>query len=75
LSPVVRESSALFPTAVLLPGPQSLGHCAVSGGESANQQSAIPTVKKPQRNGERLMDPIRVFIFLFISLDVTLLNA
>jgi len=37
----------------------------LSGGESAKQQSAIASVKEPQRNGERLMDLIRVFIFLF----------
>jgi hypothetical protein len=37
---------------------------ALSGGESANQQSAIASVKKPQRNGERLLDLVSVFIFL-----------
>jgi hypothetical protein len=37
---------------------------ALSGGESASQQNAIASVKKPQRNGERLMDLIIVFIFL-----------
>src|SRR6266550_7457939 len=60
--------SALTPTAVFAPAPQSVGQsAALSGGESANQQSAIATVKKPQRNGERLLDLIRVFIFcLFI---------
>jgi hypothetical protein len=68
-------SSVLTPSAVFPPGPHPLGHCALSGGENANQQSAIVIVKKPQRNGERLMDPIKLFIFLFISLDVTLLNA
>ena len=75
LIPVVIESSALSPTAVFPPAPHALGHCALSGGESANQQSAIASVKKPQRNGERLMDLIRVFIFLFISLEVALLKA
>jgi hypothetical protein len=39
---------------------------ALSGGESANQQSAIASVKKPQRKGERLIEFIIVFIFLFI---------
>jgi hypothetical protein len=53
--------SALFPTAVELPV-QSLGHCASSGGKSANQVSAIASVKKPQRSGERLMHLIRVFV-------------
>ena len=56
-------SSALTPSAVFPPAPHALGHCALSDGESANQQSAIASVKKPQRNGERLMDLIRVFIF------------
>src|SRR6476659_3397081 len=65
LIPVVTESSALSPTAVFPPAPHALGHCALSGGESANQQSAIASVKKPQRNGERLMDLVRDFIFLF----------
>jgi hypothetical protein len=55
--------SALFPNAVEVPL-QSLGHCALSGGDSASQQNAIASVKKPQRNGERLMDLISVFIFL-----------
>jgi hypothetical protein len=57
---------------VFPPEPHSLGQStALSGGESANQQSAIATVKKPQRNGERLMDLIRFFIsFLFICLEV-----
>jgi hypothetical protein len=60
---------------VFPPEPHALGHCALSGGESANQQSAIASVKRPQRNGERLLDPISVFILLFISLDIALLNA
>jgi hypothetical protein len=74
--PVVRESSARLPNDVFAPwAPHALGHCAWSGGESANQQSAIATVKKPQRKGERLIDVIRVFIFLFISLEVALLKT
>jgi len=47
----------------------------LSGGESAKQQSAIVTVKKPQRKGEQLMDLIRVFIFCFIWLEFALLKA
>jgi hypothetical protein len=49
--------------------------CALSGGESANQASAIASVKKPQRNRERLTDLIIFFIFLFIWLEFALLNA
>ena len=65
LIPVVTEFSALGPTAVFPFEPHSVGQsAALSGGESANQQSAIASVKKPQRKGERLMDLIRVFIFL-----------
>jgi hypothetical protein len=45
--------------------------CALSDGESAKQQSAVASVKRPQRNGERLKDLISVFIFLFISLEFT----
>ena len=76
LIPVVTESSALSPTAVFPPRPHAVGQsCALRGGESANQQSAIASVKKPQRNGERLLDLISVFIFWFISLEVALLNA
>jgi len=41
---------------------QLLGHCALIGGESANQVRAIVSVKKPQRKGERLMDLMRFFI-------------
>jgi hypothetical protein len=63
-SPEVTEVSALFPTAVLLPGVQLLGHCAVTGGESANQLSATATIKKPLREGERLMDPTMLFMVL-----------
>jgi hypothetical protein len=37
---------------------------ALRGGENAKQQSAIASVKKPQRNGERLLDLMSVFIFL-----------
>jgi hypothetical protein len=57
--------------------PHVLGQStALSGGESANQQSAIATVKKPQRKGERLMDLIRVFIFVYsIWLEFTLLKT
>jgi len=40
----------------------TLGHCALSGGESANQQSAIASVKKPQRKGERFTELIRIFV-------------
>jgi hypothetical protein len=47
---------------------------ALSGGESANQQSAIAIVKKPQRNGERLLDLISVFIFL-TCFEFSLLKA
>ena len=74
---VMRLSSALGPTAVFPPGYTSLGQsAALSGGESANQQSAIASVKKPQRNGERLMDLISVFIvFCSFRLEVALLNA
>jgi hypothetical protein len=60
---------------VFPPAPHALGHCALSGGESAKQQSAIVTVKKPQRKGERLIDLIRVFIFCFIWLEFALLKA
>ena len=49
--------------------------CALRGGESAKQQSAIASVKKPQRNGERLLDLIRVFIFLVYWSEVALLKA
>jgi hypothetical protein len=59
-------SSAPAPTPVFPPPGHVLGQStALSGGESANQQSAIVSVKKPQRKGERLMDLISVFIFLF----------
>jgi hypothetical protein len=61
---------------VFPPTPHSFGQStALRGGESAKQASAIATVKKPQRKGERFMELIRVFIFLFVSLDVALLNA
>src|SRR5262245_10342195 len=76
-APELTLPSALFPSAVFPPTApsQKVGHCALSIGESANQTSAIASVKKPQRKDERLRDPIRVFIFLFISLNVALLNA
>jgi hypothetical protein len=48
---------------VFEPPEQLLGHCAWSIGESANQLSAIAMVKKPHRNGERLLDLISFFIF------------
>src|SRR6266576_3330092 len=67
LIPPVTLSSAFGPSPVFPPPGHVLGQsCALSGGESANQQSAIASVKKPQRIGERLTDLIRVFIFLFI---------
>jgi hypothetical protein len=64
LNPVVLFCSALNPSAVFpLELSQSSGQlAALSGGENAKQISAIASVKKPQRNGERLMDLIRIFI-------------
>ena len=55
--------------------PGGFGHPALSAGESANQQSAIARIKKPQRECERLMDLTKVFIFLIHWLEVPLLNA
>jgi hypothetical protein len=65
LNPVVLFCSALNPSAVFpLELSQSSGQfTALSGGESAKQVSTIVSVKNPQRNGERLMDLISVFIF------------
>src|SRR4029077_2587487 len=58
-------SSAFTPSPVFPPPGHVLGQStALRGGESANQQSAIASVRKRQRNGERLMDLISVFIFL-----------
>jgi hypothetical protein len=56
---------------------QSLGQStALSGGESANQQSAIARIKKPPRKGEWLIDLISVFIFLCsFCFEFTLLKA
>jgi hypothetical protein len=64
LNPVVA-GSALFPSEVFESLLQLLGHCALIGDDSASQHSPIASVKKPQRNGERLMDLVSVFIFLF----------
>jgi hypothetical protein len=52
-----------------------LGHCALSGAESANEQSAIAIVKKPKRKGDRLIDVIMFFIGYLLWLEVALLNA
>jgi hypothetical protein len=73
--PGMTLSSAFSPTAVFPPPGQSLGHCALSDGESANQASPIASVKKPQRKGERLLDLIRFFISFVIWFEVALLNA
>jgi hypothetical protein len=74
----VALKSASSPTAVFCPKqtPGGFGHPASSTGESANQQSATARIKKPQRECERLMDFMMVFIFFdFIWLDTGLLNA
>src|SRR5574338_207775 len=64
--PVERLDSALFPTAVFRFRSQLLVHsAALSGDENAKQQSAIATVKRPQRKGVRLKDLVTLFIFLF----------
>src|SRR4030095_12662333 len=58
------------PTAVFWPPqtPGGFGQPASIAGESANQQSAIDRIKKPQRQGERPMgvNMCRVFIFGWI---------
>src|SRR2546429_6582258 len=71
LSPVLI-GSALVPSEVL-PVPKSHSPeqgAALTGGESANQVSAIASVKKPQRKGERLIDLISVFIFSLFGLKL-----
>jgi hypothetical protein len=65
-TPVVTLKSASSPTAVFCPKqtPGGFGHPAFSAGESAHQQSATATIKKPQRECERPKDLTRFFIRL-----------
>jgi hypothetical protein len=59
--------SASSPTAVFCPPqpPGGLGQPACSAGESANEQSAIARIKKPQRKRERLIDFFRCSVVIF----------
>ena len=58
--------NALTPTPVFKLVSHVVGQsCALSGGESENQQSAIASEKKPQRNGVRLLGVRNVFIFVY----------
>jgi hypothetical protein len=59
-------NSASSPTAVFCPEqpPGGFGQPASSAGESANQQSAIDRIKKPLRQGERLMGVVMFRIFI-----------
>jgi len=63
---VLAGFSALFPSAVELPV-QSLGHCALSGGDSAKQANTSGMRRRASREGDRPIDFLKCRVVIFFD--------
>src|SRR4029077_7903759 len=66
LNAVLAGFSALFPSAVELPV-QSLGHCALSGGDSAKQANTSGMRRRASREGDRPIDFLKCRVVIFFD--------